>query len=597
MTDVNQLITEHLDIWTSAIEKKSSAGRGNGGSTNLHGIKRLRSLILELAVRGKLVPQDASDGSANSYLDDVLRVRAELVKHGKAKKLKKLSAIPESVTPFEIPKGWAWARLQDISGYIQRGKSPKYAGQGSVQVVSQKCVQWGGFDLEKARFINDESLEGYSPERFLRNGDILWNSTGTGTVGRVLSIEVDEDQRLVADSHVTVVRSISGCPKFLEVYLSSSGIQDRIEPTHESSLVSGSTKQVELNTSTVNAIPIPLPPLAEQHRIVAKVDELMALCDALERQAEDSLKAHQTLVETCLTTLTNSPSPEELTQNWTRIEAHFDTLFTTEESIDRLMETVISLAVQGRLTRQFGDEEPFSVHWREINASKAALARRPGFRKKKPLPDVDPNAAPFEVPDAWEWVKLDDVVDISGGITKGRKLAGRTTVQFPYLRVANVQRGYLDLDEIKEIALPVEEVEKYQLLDGDLLITEGGDWDKVGRTAIWRGETDVMGHQNHVFRARKLIAKQHEEWFELYLNCSFARDYFAGSSKQTTNLASINMTQLRACMVPMPPFEEQSRILSRVSSFRALASRLRECLAHSARLQTDFANNLTSKIH
>ena len=131
----------------------------------------------------------------------------------------------------------------------------------------------------------------------------------------------------------------------------------------------------------------------------------------------------------------------------------------------------------------------------------------------------------------WKWV---------AGYMKGRKLDGRKVISIPYLRVANVQRGFLDLDEIKEIEIPIEESNKYQLISGDLLITEGGDWDKVGRTCIWKEEIPLCGHQNHIFRARKLLDYQNEIWLEKYLNSSIARGYFASASKQTTNLASMN---------------------------------------------------------
>lgn len=570
MTDVNQLITDHLDIWTAATEKKSSAGRGNGGAVSLYGIKKLRALVLELAVRGKLVPQDACDGAADTYLGEIFRLRAELVRHGRAKKLKKLPAIQESETPFEPPKGWVWVRLQDISGYIQRGKSPKYADNGCVQVISQKCVQWGNFDLGKARLINDESLEGYGPERFLRAGDLLWNSTGTGTVGRVLTIEVDEGHRLVADSHVTVVRSISGCPKFLEVYLASAGIQDRIEPTHERSLVSGSTKQVELNTSTVNALPIPLPPLSEQQRIVAKVNELMGLCDALERQAEDSLKAHQTLVETCLATLTNSKSPEDLTKNWTRIEAHFDTLFITVESIVSLRATVLELGLKGLLEPQIMNSKSAEKTLNEIqNWREEAIKEKRIRAPKKSLPEVTQTEIPSIAPPGWAWLRLGNLIYIKSGdgLTSKNMKEGNVPVYG-----GNGITGYHSSANVDRPTIVIGRVGYYC---GSVHITPASAWvtDNAFETYFCETEIDI-------------------EFLALLLGGTDLKE-----NENATAQPVISGSKIYPILVGLPPLKEQLRIVEKLHALFALCDEMSENIPKREKIASALADTLTSKIY
>jgi type I restriction enzyme S subunit len=253
-----------------------------------NGIKKLRELILELAVRGKLVPQDPSDEPASELLKRIAEEKGRLVAEGKIKKPKPLEDIAEEEWPFLLPAGWEWSRLGDVSEYIQRGKGPAYVDQSDFRVVSQKCVRWTGLDLQPARFIAPESLVKYESIRFLRSGDILWNSTGTGTIGRACVVEhFSEDEQLVADSHVTVVRPTGLLPVFLWRWIQSPSVQSELEGN-----ASGTTNQIELNTSTVIAHLTPIPPLAEQHRIVAKVDELMALCDRLEAQQADAECAH-----------------------------------------------------------------------------------------------------------------------------------------------------------------------------------------------------------------------------------------------------------------------------------------------------------------
>jgi len=440
MSQVQNLITNHLDTWTQAIETRSSAGRGSNNKLNLVGIKKLRELILEMAVRGLLVPQDPNDEPASELLKKIAAEKAQLIKDGKIKKTKALPEITEAEKPFDLPDGWEWSRMQDATIYIQRGKGPKYAEAGKVKVVSQKCIQWAGFDISVAKFVEDSSLDKYQSERFLQVNDLLWNSTGTGTVGRV-NVLHDISEPLVADSHVTVIRPLFTNSNFISCYISSASIQQRIEPDSENPLVSGSTKQVELNTSSVVQLPIPLPPLEEQKRIVAKVDELMALCDQLESQTLDSIATHQTLVETLLNQLVK-PTPviarpqavaislpegaenvdlpamteqQRFYQAWSLIAQNFDVLFTTEKSIDTLKQTILQLAVMGKLVPQNPNDEPASKLLEKIAKEKAQLIKDKKIKKTKPLPEITEAEKPFDLPNGWEWVRFGEILQISSG--------------------------------------------------------------------------------------------------------------------------------------------------------------------------------------
>ncbi|MBI5354258.1 MAG: restriction endonuclease subunit S [Chloroflexi bacterium] len=168
-------------------------------------------------------------------------------------------------------------------------------------------------------------------------------------------------------------------------------------------------------------------------------------------------------------------------------------------------------------------------------------------------------------------VLLGETADIASGVTKGQNYNGRKTVEVPYLRVANVQDGYLDLSVIKTIQALPSEIEELRLKPGDVVMTEGGDFDKLGRGAIWRGEIENCIHQNHIFRVRLDTSKVIPEFFENYLLSPKAKDYFLMASKQTTNLASINMTQLKQLPVPLYPLslqEEFAGVVARVESLR-----------------------------
>ena len=256
--------------------------------------KLKKSVLLE-AIRGKLVPQLAEEGSAKDLLEQIKLEKQKLVKEGKLKKSalttstiflgddnkyyekigKSVQCIDEEI-PFEIPENWVWVRLDDICSYIHRGKSPKYSDIKKYPVVAQKCNQWSGFSLEKAKFIDPQSVSSYSEEQFLKDEDLMWNSTGLGTLGRmaIYDSRLNPYELAVADSHVTVIRSYKhyAMAKYLYFYFSSYTVQSVIEDKSD-----GSTKQKELATKTVKAYLVPLPPLAEQKRIVEKVNQLTQL--------------------------------------------------------------------------------------------------------------------------------------------------------------------------------------------------------------------------------------------------------------------------------------------------------------------------------
>lgn len=248
----------------------------------LEGIKKSREKVLQLAIEGRLVEQSKNDTPAKFLLEEIKAEKERLIKEKKIKKEKPLPEITDEEKYFELPRGWEWCRLNDISQYIQRGKSPKYSEIKNIPVISQKCIQWSGLNIEAARFIDPDTLEEYSNERMLEVGDLLWNSTGSGTLGRIsIYPRVDQYKKVVVDSHVTVVRVLKKLINFnyLFVWLAGPIVQSEIEKRSN-----GSTNQIELSTGTIKSYLVPLPPLEEQRRIVAKVDELMKYFDDLEKQ-------------------------------------------------------------------------------------------------------------------------------------------------------------------------------------------------------------------------------------------------------------------------------------------------------------------------
>ena len=257
--------------------------------------RNLQKSILQEAIQGKLVPQIADEGTAEKLLAEIRKEKERLVKEGKLKKsvlsdsviykgddnkyFEKIGNTEMDITdeiPFEIPDSWSWVRLYDICSYIQRGKSPKYSLIKKYPVVAQKCNQWSGFSIDKAQFIDPDTLSSYGEERILQDGDLMWNSTGLGTLGRMANYwsSLNPYVLAVAVSHVTVIRAMKKfvMPQYLYYYFTSNTVQSVIEDKSD-----GSTKQKELATATVKTYLVPIPPLMEQDRIISKIKQLASI--------------------------------------------------------------------------------------------------------------------------------------------------------------------------------------------------------------------------------------------------------------------------------------------------------------------------------
>lgn len=242
--------------------------------------ENLRKSLLQAAIMGKLTEQLPNYTPVDELLDNIKVEKEQLIKEKKIKAEKPLEPIAEDEISFDIPENWRWVRLANICEYIQRGKSPKYSDIKKYPVVAQKCNQWEGFSLEKALFIEPDSIKTYGEERFLHDRDLLWNSTGLGTLGRMAIYDINKNpyELAVADSHVTVIRPFKQfvLPEYLFAYFAGPSVQSVIEAQSD-----GSTKQKELATSTIKKYIVPLPPIEEQHRIVEKLDKLLPLCEEL----------------------------------------------------------------------------------------------------------------------------------------------------------------------------------------------------------------------------------------------------------------------------------------------------------------------------
>lgn len=541
------------------------------------GVARLRQLILQLAVQGRLVAQDPGDEPASVLLGRIREKRKSLLESGwpnpeeSRTQVKKLT---EQIVPGgleALPAGWSWATLTQCSAIVVdcKNKTAPYANQG-IKIVRTTNIRNGKLNSIDQKYVDEETYQIWSARYKPQPGDIL--ITREAPMGEVCLIP--EGEQICLGQRVMLARVFPEMidPNFMIYSLRDPRLMDRVQDKPI-----GITVQ-HLRVGGVESLLIPLPPLAEQRRIVARVDALMALCDALEERQARQGEERRRLLTALVDALLGARDAGEAAAAWARLSESFDLVLAAPEDVAPLRQAVLQLAVQGRLVEQDPQDEPASALLERIRVEKARLVKEGKLKKSEPLAPI--TAQESDDLRGWALERFGEIADIVSGVTKGRALTGRDVRQLPYLRVANVQRGYLDLTVVKEIEVPVNEIEKYRLLPNDLLLTEGGDWDKLGRTALWNGELCDCIHQNHVFRARLFTDDILPSWVMMFTNSSLGRAYFESSSKQTTNLASINMNQLRNCPLPLPPLAEQRRIVARVEQQMvlcdALEARLRE---------------------
>lgn len=593
-------IIDHIDIWTTAIEQKSSAGRGSSKKFSLYGIKKLRELILELAVRGKLVPQDPNDEPSSVLLERIAAEKAQLVKEGKLKQQKPLPEISEDEKPFELPNGWEWTCLAEIAEIAPRNTGIDDNTETSFIPMPLISTSYKGIHGSEIRLWK-EIKKGYT---HFADGDIALAKITPcfeNSKAAVFSSLVNGVGSGTTELHVA--RPLDGTldPLFILLYLKAPMFLLVGETK-----MTGSAGQKRVPSNFFANHPLPFAPLEEQHRIVAKVDELMSLCDALEAQTEASIAAHQILVETLLNALllpqtaANTASQSDVSlerpftnrfdKDWQRVAEHFDTLFTTAASIDTLKQTILQLAVMGKLVEQASSEarnspdyEPAAKLLARIAKEKAQLIKEGKIKKQKPLPTITDEEKPFELPKGWVFAYMQELCSL---ITDG-------THQTP--KYAEEGRPFISAQCVKPFKFMPENCryvseEHYQAYIKnrkpeykDILLARVGAG--IGEAALIDSELEFA-----IYVSTGLL-KPHKcsvdsEYLVLWLNSPIGRGFSESNTLgKGVSQGNLNLSLIRSFVVSLPPLEEQHRIVAKVDELMALCDQLKARLADAQTTQ------------
>jgi type I restriction enzyme, S subunit len=541
-------------------------------------IQRLRRFVLDLAVRGKLVEQDPIDEPGTVLLKSVQEQKCRLIRLGVLRQEKPLPTVATEDIPFPIPTNWGWARIGETSTLITKGSTPTSYGHSyqssGVNFIKVEAIRNGQLLPQNVTsFISDETHAFMARSR-LAAGDILFSIAGSiGTCAcvseRVLPANTNQALAIIRGTEIVFD------PTFVLFCIKSS-----VSTLILSKARGGAMNNISLED--VRNFLVPVPPLKEQHRIVAKVDELMDLCDRLEVAKAERDRRRDQLIATCHYQLSNSADTIALRKNAHFVIGHLPCLTMHPDQIKKVRESVINIAVRGQLVPQNPTEEPASELIRRIEAQKDQMIAGGKIKREKTVARVTKEDEPFEVPIGWTWVRLDALTQL---ITKGSspKWQGVQYVSegdgILFVTSENVGNYRLrKTDQPKYVEKRFNDIEPRSILKrGDILLTLVGA--SIGRTAVY--DLNDGANINQAVALIRLVQEGSELFIRYllhYFNSPFAVNLML-ASRVTTAQPNISLTDTRHFPVPIPPLAEQQRIVARVDELMALCDRLETQLA------------------
>ena len=538
-------------------------------------VSRLRRFVLDLAVRGWLVEQDPTDKPASKLLKRIESEKAHLMKAGKIRKRRDLSNGEAVDPPFDLPATWQWCRL-DTVGAIIGGGTPSSADEANFS-EPRKGIPWltpadlGGYNelyiKNGSRDLTEKGLQS-SSATMMPAGTVLFTSRAPIGYVAIAANPIATNQ-----GFKSIVPYIIDCSRFIALALRTFA--------REIDANAPGTTFKEVSGKIVAGVPFPLPPLAEQQRIVAKVDELMALCDELEAARADRETTRDRLAAASLVRL-DAPDPDPAIF---RVHAAFALenlapLTTRLDQIKALRQTILNLAVRGKLVAQDSEDEPASELLRLIAVERNDLVAQKFLRREKSLAAIDSDEPPFGVPSGWEWSRIGDAVLATQYGTSTKSFPSEQGV--PLLTMGNIQGGLVVCRGEKKIPDTAEELPALYLKQFDLLYNRTNSAELVGKTGIYLGEDDCRTFASYLIRIK--VSRKHfsPHFLNVAMNTpEFRETQIAPLIKKQTGQANVNGTALKNMLVPVPPLAEQQRIAAKVDALMALCDRLKASLATS----------------
>lgn len=535
-----------------------------------NGIQQLRRLILELAFRGKLTQlTEDSISVVESTRNVVPRESTPVAEGGRP-------AYTEGVEadgPFALPRGWRWVHFGSVAQHNSGKTLDKGRNTGQPRdYITTSNLYWGRFELSNVRqmLIREDELE----RCLARKGDLL--ICEGGEAGRAAVWEFDSE--ICFQNHIHRARFFDCVnPYFAFRFF------ERMNATGEINAFRKGVGISNMSSKSLASIPLPLPPIADQHRIVAKINELMALCDRLEAEQADAEAAHATLVEALLASLTQARDAADFRASWQQLAEHFHTLFTTEASVDVLKQAVLRLGVMGKLVSQVEAEGDSRSILQQVQAIQSAKARR----RTRAASSIKVTQPPFTIPKQWAWCELQDVFDVRDGTHDTPKYQSEGV---PLVTSKNLSSGRLDLQDVKLISFDDHRKisERSKVDSGDVLFAMIGS---IGNPVLVDTAREFSIKNVALFKpyGKDLPSS---EYLLIYLTsvASDMRERSAGGVQSFVSLGS-----LRSYPFALPPVQEQERIVAKVNELISLCEQLKLSLAKARQHHEHLASILVGQ--
>ncbi|SIQ99540.1 restriction endonuclease subunit S [Pontibacter lucknowensis] len=540
---------------------------------------RLKELVLQLAVQGKLTEnwrrQNPDVESAAELLRRIEAEKAQLVKDKKIKKDKPLEPISEDEVPYSLPEGWVWIRLGGL-GSIVGGGTPK---ADSPEFFCEEGIPWltpadlgkhqGKYVTRGRRDITELGLA-KSSAQLLPTGSVLFSSRAP--IGHLA----------IASNPISTNQGFKSCVPYildLNQYIFYF-LKKAAKEINENA--SGTTFK-EVSGKEVSAILVPLPPLAEQKAIVARVEELMQKIEELENQTAERIQLKKHLGAAALQQLT-AATDEELEQNWLFLKQHFTSMFDEAANVKKLRETILQLAVQGKLTatwRKYNPTtEPASELLKRIQAEKAQLVKEKKIKKEKPLEPISEDEVPYTLPEGWVWCRFGDVAK---EMAYGTSEKTNDFSEVPVLRMGNITSdGKVLYHNLKFISPTIKDLPRLYLKKYDLVFNRTNSYELVGKSGVFDKNDDEFTLASYLIKATLFLDDVDVFYINNYINSSVCRQtQIEPQITQQTNQANFSGSKLKDILVPLPPHTEQEAIVAKVDQLMQLCDKLEKQIQQS----------------
>ena len=530
---------------------------------NKTSLETLDKVILDLAIKGKLVEQNQDDEPASELIKRIKAEKQRLIDEKVIKKEKPLPPIEDEEIPFDIPNNWEWVRLGEI-GLLQTGNTPstskaEYFGR-DIPFITPADISKGKIFYENRGL----SFLGKEKGRVAKQNAILQVCIG-GSIGKVY----------YTDREVCFNQQINGIDlyicnfKYIYLILSSTYFYEELIKN------SNGTATPIINKSSWGNLPIPLPPIEEQKRIVSKVEKLQSIIKDLKEIYIKNQNNRENLKKSLLSEIESQSSDKDLLKNLETVFTNFDKIIKTKEDIKDIRNLILSLAIKGKLVEQNQDDEKASELIKRIKAEKQRLIDEKVIKKEKPLPPIEDEEIPFDIPNNWEWVRLGELGNIFNGNSINEKVKKEKYEDIPnglnYIATKDIDYPTSIINYNNGIKIPFEELNKFRIAHKNsvLICSEGGSaGKKIGIT-----EEDIC-FGNKLYALESFSEELDNKYIFYVYNSSYFYKNFKGN--ETGIIGGVSVNKFKNIEIPLPPIEEQKRIVSKVESLMKICDLLEE---------------------